>query len=164
MWFKSSSYVNNLFRLCASLWNQLLKLLLSICFTCFQAIIIIQLRTLHFCKRTTECLSLVKSQHVYILHFCGVACEYSVYSRLFWRIKQKRRSRHQNLRRSSSKAADREGLDPSRLPVVIDGSSTGVYFCSAAVYSLLALRGSISCKLDHKVKTLFVIQITRLCY
>ena len=66
MWFKSSSYVNNLFRLCASLWNKLLKLLLSICFTCFQAIISIQLRTLHFCKRTTECLSLVKSQHVYI--------------------------------------------------------------------------------------------------
>ena len=50
-----------------------------------------------------------------------MTCEYGVYSRLFWRIKQKRRSRHQNSRRSSSKVADREGLDPSWLPVVIDG-------------------------------------------
>ena len=138
--------------MCVSLWNKLLKLLLSICFTCFQSINCIQLQKLPLCKRATECLSLVKSQHVY---FASLWCGLRV--RLCTHASFDESSRGGVFTSIWGRVHRRCLIVKSWSQSVACGESMGFCWsliCSAAAYLFLASPARHNkCKLDLKVTT-----------
>ena len=136
-----------------SLWKQLLNYYRLFVLNYISIYYLYSIANIAFMQKNHRRHSFGISLHVYI-GFCGMTCEYGCVLMLAKSNQQKRRSHRLPSRRSSLKVLIVRVWIPVGCLWRIDGICAEAYFCSAAVYSLLALRGSLSCKLDHKVKTL----------